>query len=256
MKIAVETPTKFIQEFVRYTDYDFVEGSECLQDPEYYEQYKKIRSIYPQRELYLDNGAFLSTSGTPMDTNQYLDLADRLNATVTILPDVLGDKTATLLRVEKVIQRFLVRKKSGHLRVMGVLQGKSMKDYDSCLREYMRMGVDIFGIPYYAIDRELWLSDGLQSGVIPSIAAIHILGLRNPFDVLAFRRYSQVISVDSSLPIMSGRHGHRFRDGYFSSHKFHSSETLNPEHKKIVIDNIKLLRDMASNKVTQIRIKD
>lgn len=235
MELAVETPAHLIPTFGQITDFDFVIGSYCKEHPEYLEGYKQHRWSNSQRKLILDNGAF--ENGHSMDPHVFMGLARELNATILVLPDSLGDSDTTLANAQKWFHKF---KDVG--QVMGVLQGRTMDDYDLCLDVYARMGVDYIGIPYHSIDRGLWMSQRQKD--LASLR-IHILGLRNPFEVLDFRQYPFVVSLDTSLPVGSALQYLAFRSGQFGSKRFNPSEKIVDGKLELARDNIRFLAQIC-----------
>jgi hypothetical protein len=244
IKLAIETPSEYVEALGGVTDYDFVEASLCCEDQSYFQAYLTLRTNNPTRDVIVDNGAFLiGKSFSPM---KVLQVAKNLEATMVILPDSFGNKKETLQYAKRWFDRFKCR---GRFKVMGVLQGQSMKDWDQCYASYIRMGVDIIGIPYSTVDRGLWLEqwrNGIGYKELPKGVTFHILGLKNPFDVLWFRKFESVVSLDTSLPVMSSITQCDFSKGQFSSGHFSSHLSLDPIQLQFALKNIQFLRGLLN----------
>lgn len=241
MQLAVETPTNCIQQFSPLTDYDFVEAHYCTISPEYNEAYRwNDPEEKRPRPLILDNSAFLL--GRAMDIGTFGEVVKSVHPTMIVLPDVLGNTGETLALSHKWIMKFIDR-----YEVMGVLQGNSMAEFDYCAEMYQRWGVELIGIPYHSIDRGLWLetrADQLKPGT-----GIHILGLKNPFDVLLYGKFPQVQSIDTSLPVGSGCKELLFSTGQFASGRFDPTLIMTGKQMEVTIQNIKFLSQLCKGKL-------
>lgn len=180
-------------------DQDFVIASYCLEYPEYRNFYTARRD---EKEVftYLDNGAF--ELGKSIDSREYMKLIDDIRPHVVVLPDVVNDASATVYESRKFLKSF----KKDIPCYMGVLQGTSLSDYLYCLYFYLKMAehypIRVIGIPYHLFYRPTLLRKyGINDICKEHDTHIHILGLPNPFEIIPLHNFSQVVSVDSSLPV-------------------------------------------------------
>lgn len=211
MKLACEIPTANLAELNGYTDYDFIIASHCVNDEKYKQFFIDLRKEHPERESILDNGAF--EEGKAIDFGIYKELIDALKPNVLVLPDVVNDMRATLKASEKFMSQYDELCNAGLYSMMGVLQGNTIKEYVECLEEFNQYDViETIGIPYHLFYRPLFIE---KNNIIDFCdrngLEIHILGLPNPFEVVELAKYPDIIkSIDTSLPIVSGKHGKRF----------------------------------------------
>ena len=246
MKLSCEIPVAHLKKITPSTDYDFIIASHCIHNPEYKEFFINLRKEEPQRYSILDNGAF--EEGKAIDSDVYIELIHTLKPNMLVLPDVVNDMNGTL----NASQAFMIDHdellKEGLYAVMGVLQGNSVEEYLHCLKEYNEYDViDTIGIPYHLFYRPLFIekndiiefcrNNGLE---------IHILGLPNPFEVIELSKYSDIIkSIDSSLPIVSGKNLKLFRRLEWKRERLNINDVYDEEQVLYAIGNIEHLKTLT-----------
>jgi hypothetical protein len=202
--LSVELPIDLLR-LSDLLDQDFVIASYCLEYPYYHAFYKERRQ---EKEVftYLDNGAF--ELGKSIDSKEYGKLIDDIRPHVVVLPDVVNNARDTVHESRKFLKSFTKDVPC----YMGVLQGTSLSDYLYCLYFYLKMAehypIRVIGIPYHLFYRPTLLRKyGINDICKEHEIQIHILGLPNPFEIVPLHNFSQVTSVDTSLPISAAWQG-------------------------------------------------
>lgn len=188
MICSAELPVKYLKEYSKYFDFDFVIASTCLKFPEYFEYYKSH-----SRFMILDNGAF--ETGASINIEKYYEIAKELKPEILVLPDVFRDEVGTM-NLSLAFMKFWEKNRIPGVELMGVLPGESV---NRVLLEYAffkKEAVKWFGLPYgNMIDRFQFLK------AHPEIENVHILGLPSLNEALSLTLLPNVKSIDSSLPV-------------------------------------------------------
>lgn len=193
--IASELPTTLLEEFSPQTNYDFIIATMVLEN-EYYKQYflnhKKPFTI-------LDNGAF--EKGKAIPEEDYLRVIDELEPDIIVLPDERTEKNITIKRstnfIETYKNRFPINK------FMGVVQGKSLQEWEEVLQIYKSFGIEFIGVPYGTNDRVEFIRRHPDT-------KFHALGLKYLPEIFSLRTLRNVVSVDTSLPVKFAYQGLTF----------------------------------------------
>lgn len=187
MKCSVELPLANLELSDRF-DYDFVIASTCFASMEYREWYGDS-----DRFMILDNGAF--ETGQAVDDKEYIELARELKPDVLVIPDVYQNNAATGVRAMLFLDTWR-RDPLKDIELMGVLQGESWGVLESMYDIIYKHNCAYIGFPYATtIDRYQFLK------AHPEISNIHILGLPVFTEVMGLLTLSNVVSIDSSLPV-------------------------------------------------------
>lgn len=220
--ISHEIPLSLIDEHQRsISDYMYVLLHKMIEDPVYAQKaydYKKAGGL-----VYLDNSCF--ELGASLDDELLYEYCEKLNPTVVILPDVLGNKNATIDRTLSFLDKYPHVANYG----MAVAQGSTPGELIDCyaeFRDYRGEGeFDIFmlGIPfvYSWVEKEpavqaaariqlLELMD--RRRVIDRNRWHHLLGTWQANEFSHYRNYQWVYSLDTSNPIMAAIDGTRYTD--------------------------------------------
>jgi hypothetical protein len=212
--------------------------------------YKELREESKGlRTLMLDNGAF--ERGVPIDSVSYLQLIEELRPDVIVLPDVVNNIHDTMQATEAFLKEHLPRVTEilqGAFTLMGVLQGTSPNEYLSMLDYYSRTSSDIsiIGIPYHLFYRPKFIKKyNVHEICQQRNLDIHILGLPNPFEVVDLQKFSQVTSIDTSLPVVSAYADRRFKHLQWMSHPLNIDALHNDEVQEISVENIQVLKAMC-----------
>jgi len=192
MICSVELPIKYLSEYSKYFDYDFVIASTWADYPEYSKYFIKQRP--KKRFTILDNGAF--EKGEAIDNDKYIEIVEKLYPNVVILPDCYKNSVKTLKRSEDFLSVWKKSQLRNDIELMGVVQGRSWIEIESLAEIYRKNGISWIGIPYATgLDRYQLIK------AHPEWEKVHILGLPVVTEVLALNTLPNVVSVDSSLPV-------------------------------------------------------
>ena len=150
--------------------------------------------------------------GKPLPMTAVLEAGELVNASVVVLPDVLGDRIATLNASTKAtLELDELRASSPYarsVRTLGVAQGQTTDDVFSCARDMVQLlGVDIISIP-----RHVTGTIGTRINLVRMVAKygkpIHLLGFSNNlFDDMWCMKVKGVMGIDSAVPIWYGLQG-------------------------------------------------
>jgi len=238
--LSVELPVQLLH-LSDYTDQDFIIASYMQEFPEYRDFYI-ARRRHKRVFTILDNGAF--ENGKSMGVKDYDNIVQDLQPHVVVLPDVVNDAVATI----NASKEFLNRTQTSPPCYMGVLQGKGLTDYYYCLESYLRLRdrvpLRVIGIPYHIFYRPTLLRKyDIHNICAQEEMQIHILGLPNPYELLPLKRFSQVSSVDSSLPISSAWHGMNIaKSEWIEGFRVPVDEDISENTKKLAEENIAALK--------------
>lgn len=192
MICSVELPTKYLMDYSEYFDFDFIIASTCLEYPEYMEYFMSTRHEN-SRFTILDNGAF--ETGNAITDKQYIELAEKLQPDVLVVPDVYNDNAATGCRASHFLDLWRTAPIAG-TELMGVLQGNSWDVLEAMYRIVYAPICKYIGLPYATgIDRYRFLK------AHPEIQNVHILGAPTLTEIYGLMLLPNVVSIDSSLPV-------------------------------------------------------
>jgi len=192
MICSVELPVKYLKEYSKHFDFDFIIASTCLKHPEYMEYFMSMKDKNP-RFTILDNGAF--ETGEAIEDAEYIELARKLQPDVLVVPDVYKDNAATGHRAINFFRVWENNPIEG-VDLMGVLQGASWDVLVSIYKIIYESTCKYIGLPYATgIDRYQFLK------AHPEIDNVHILGVPTLTEIYGLDLLPNVVSIDSSLPV-------------------------------------------------------
>lgn len=146
----------------------------------------------------MDNG--LIEAGAAADHGLVKAACEATNATCVVLPDVLGDYTATTNAAVEAYDDF---RKIG-LPLMGVIQGKTLEEVAAITQLYIDMDVDYLSIPRVMVEHfgtRRWIVERARWFGKP----IHLLGWSEDVeDDLMCAGMGGVMGIDSAVPIWRG----------------------------------------------------
>ena len=217
MLCSVELPVKYLKLSNEF-DFDFIIASTCIGYPEYFKYFMQRKQ---NRFTILDNGAF--ETGEALSDEVYLKIAQKLQPNVLVIPDVYKNTYKSILRFNFFMQKNPLQNLP-NTNLMGVLQAQGSVENAEMLAElYSTRNIKWFGIPYAAgLDRFQLISKH------PEWENVHILGLPHLSEIAALTELSNVISVDSSLPVkVTVKHLQLFRTMYSSTYVQPNEDKLN-----------------------------
>lgn len=244
MIVSVELPVKYL-EYSKYFDYDFVIASTCLSHHEYLEYYEKSN-----RFTILDNGAF--ETGAAISDMEYITLAQRIKPNILVVPDVYKNSVATARRAVAFLDTW-ERVPIPNVELMGVLQGDSHNNsWDNLVAMYEMLysyRCKYIGLPYATgIDRYQFLK------AHPEIPNVHILGSPTFTEIRALNLLSNVVSIDSSLPVKCTMDGKRIEDVIVSDSYAQPDESELDEQQ--LLYNIRIFTELCHSRAQIIHEKD
>jgi len=160
--------------------------------------------------IIMDNS--LIELGYPLPVEDVVAAAEIVNATVIVLPDVLGDRIKTLEHATKAaITLDELRPRSPYARrvkMLGVAQGQTLNEVFSCARDMIQLiGVDIISIPRHVtakVGSRIKLAEMVRQYGRP----VHLLGFsENLLDDFTALGIPGVMGIDSAVPIWYGLQG-------------------------------------------------
>lgn len=160
--------------------------------------------------IIMDNS--LIELGYPLPVADVIVAAELVNASVIVLPDVLGDRIKTLNMVADAIIELDKLKASSlyarKVKVLGVAQGQTFNDVFSCARDMIQLlGMDMISIPRHVTSKV-----GSRIELVQAVAKygkpLHLLGFSdNLFDDMSALAIKGVMGIDSAVPIWYGLQG-------------------------------------------------
>jgi hypothetical protein len=167
--------------------------------------------------LYLDNSCF--ELGESLDNDLLYKWYKKLNPSIVIAPDVLGDKDKTIERTTAFIEAY----PDAIISTMAVAQGDSQESLIECYNAFKGMGFAMIGIPFVyswvpkepllqASERISLLKRMVEEGHIDTSIKHHLLGTWAAREFLEYQGYNWVYSVDTSNPIMAAIDGYKYTD--------------------------------------------
>jgi hypothetical protein len=212
IRISHESPLSLLEQSRNYNDYDYALVHLFEEVEEYYLFFRE--SLLRGREVVLDNSIF--ELGEAFDSDKFAYWIKQLKPTTYIVPDVLENCQATILKLHDWIEKY---ENLPGLK-MGVLQGKTYEEFVNCHREIDRCCDRIaisFDYSYYnesiGSEDELFnwmkgrqtLIDRLvEDKVINFEKKYHLLGCSLPQEFNYYSKYPFIHSLDTSNPIVHG----------------------------------------------------
>lgn len=206
MRVAIITPTAFLNDFATRSNYQFVLAHVYKNDPVYREFYLK-RAEAGDR-IIVDNGAYeFSKSVDPQDI---YDTVRELNAEVCVLPDARFQMKRTLEYTASAMERL----RQTNAKLLGVPQGSNLEEVLECYDRLTAMGVDGYGL-YEEIGEVTGLGNRTafcqfleDSGRVDGDKYYHLLGMEEDLTNIAdLAKFLWVDGIDSCKAIVYGLSG-------------------------------------------------
>jgi hypothetical protein len=217
--ISHEIPLSLIDEHQdSISDYMFVLLHKAIEDPVYFRKAGEYRDAGGM--VYLDNSCF--ELGASLDNETLFEYYERLQPDIVILPDVLGDREATLTRTFDFLKDY----PSTIANSMAVAQGATEDELIKCYKEMVSYRnqsgerIAMIGIPfvYRWVDRDPYVQTQARisllhrmvtEDIIDMDVLHHLLGTwqAREFAEYARKEYYWIYSIDTSNPIMAAIDG-------------------------------------------------
>lgn len=258
MKVAHEAPKSIFAHVQRKTDYDYALVHLFETDPLYYRLFKD--AVIQGREVILDNSIF--ELGTAFNGDKYYKWINELKPTWYIIPDVLGDRIATMESMDKWLSTYKVE----GVKSIGVVQGSN---YDEIVKCYLELApkVDKVAISFdyeffvsgvnnkyvdYMVGRISLIKRLLDENIINENKPHHLLGCGLPQEFSFYRDmgYKFIDSVDTSNPVVHGLNRIRYmktglQDKVPTKLIEYMDEEVNKDQLKDIDYNIAMFREFC-----------
>jgi hypothetical protein len=255
--ISHEIPLALIDKHQRkLSDYMYVLLHKLIEDPVYAQKafdYKASGGT-----VYMDNSCF--ELGESLEDDLLYEWCEKLNPDIVVLPDVLGDRLATLDRTFGFLDRYPHVASYG----MAVAQGSSRQELIECyadMRDYRSEHdyyIEMLALPFVFkwIDRDpekqanerIDLIDYMDANrVIDRGRRHHLLGTWQAREFAYYRKYGWISSIDTSNPIMAAIDGDAYGEHGLSNKP---KSTFDSVYDMLEVD---INMDMLYNNVEQFR---
>lgn len=216
MLISHESPLVMLEASRKYNDYDYA-LVHLFEEYDVYLQFFKD-SLKQNRIVYLDNSIF--ELGEAFDSHKFAKYCEEfynLNKEkfYHIVPDVMQDCDGTIQKFKEF--KTIFDKENS----IGVVHGKTLEERLKCF-EFMKENADIIAIGfdslYYEQEEgktvfEKWYNGRIKfvnylndNGYLKN-TKVHLLGCGLPQEFKAYKHIKEIISVDTSNPIVHGLKG-------------------------------------------------
>jgi len=222
IKISHEVPVSLLEKSLEFNDYDY-----CL--PHLLDENKEYRDFFYRakekgRYIIMDNS--LHELGEAYDTERLLHWIQELKPNEFIVPDVMGDKTRTLVNAKFWSQIPLHE----DVKKVAVVQAKSYSEAKECYAilhnfHYYKKIAFSYGASYYndlyphpnpligkMMGRILTISKLYKDKIITKYDQIHLLGCALPQEFSYYSDFPFIESLDTSNPVIHGLKGIRYSE--------------------------------------------
>jgi hypothetical protein len=220
IKVSHEVPLCFLEESLKFNDYDY-----CLPHlMDQYEEYKNffLKSKENNRHIMMDNS--LHELGVPYTKDRLLHWLYELQPNEFFVPDYWEDKTKSLVSAKEWIN---VQKSFPDITFIAVVQAKNVQEALECYQSYKDLGYKkiafSYGASYYnelcphpnkdlgkALGRIQVICQLDNWGIIGKKDKIHLLGCSIPQEFGWYKNLPYIESLDTSNPIMAGAEGTKY----------------------------------------------
>jgi hypothetical protein len=250
MKVSHEIPFVYLENSLKFNDYDYLLPHLYDKHPEYKDFF--IRDNHKQhRYIIMDNS--LHELGVPYSKGRMISIIEEVKPDEFIVPDAWEDSIKSMRNAK---EWSFIELPEGVTKV-AVVQGKSFSEVVKCYQTYKWLGYDkiafSYGASYYndefphpnkdvgkALGRQLVISKMINMGLIGSKDRIHLLGCSLPQEFLYYQDIKQIESIDTSNPIMAAFDGTTYSNwGLGSKPKTKIDEVVNLPFDEEVYTRIK-----------------
>lgn len=188
-------------------DYLLLTADEVVADMHGWESFiHDLRWSLGEVHIILDNGVI--ETGVAAEIGALAVLAHTVRANVVVLPDFIGNSTATVNRAKAAKEWFVKNEPSFEL--MGVAQGESYDATQWCLRMLFQLDLGWYSVPKglserLGAERERMTQ---MAGWVDGHHSVHVLGFTNDLvdDMFTVGRTGRrVKGIDSAMPLWMGQ---------------------------------------------------
>ena len=238
MKVSHEIPFAYLENSLKFNDYDYLLPHLYDEYPEYREFFKRENHA-TRRYIVMDNS--LHELGVPYSKGRMISIIDEVKPDEFIVPDAWEDAIKSMRNAK---EWSFIELPEGVEKV-AVVQGKSFSEVVKCYQTYKWLGYNkiafSYGASYYndickhpnkdwgkAIGRLAVISDMIDMGLIGHTDRIHLLGCSLPQEFLYYNDIKQIESIDTSNPVMAAFDGTAYKHwGLDSKPKTKIDEVMN-----------------------------
>ena len=216
-KVSHEIPFAYLQASLEFNDYDYLL-------PHLYDQFEEYKEFFQRnnhagrRHIIMDNS--LHELGVPYSKGRMLSIIEEIKPDEFIVPDAWEDATKSMRQAK---EWSFIELPEGVEKV-AVVQGKSFDEVVKCYQTYKWLGYKkiafSYGASYYndifphpnkdvgkALGRQLVISRMINMDLIGKSDRIHLLGCSLPQEFLYYKDIKQIVSIDTSNPVMAAFDG-------------------------------------------------
>jgi hypothetical protein len=222
MKVSHEIPFAYLEQSLKFNDYDYLL-------PHLYDEYTEYREFFKRegklnrRYIVMDNS--LHELGVPYSKGRMISIIEEIKPDEFIVPDAWEDAITSMRQAK---EWSFIELPEG-VKKVAVVQGKSFNDVVKCYQTYKWLGYTkiafSYGASYYnnifphpnkdigkALGRQLVISQMIEMGLIGNSDEIHLLGCSLPQEFLYYKDVKQIKSMDTSNPVMAAFDGILYND--------------------------------------------
>ena len=245
MKLALECPIAMMKWIQPYADFDFV-LTHLVADFDYRNYY-----IKSNRFMILDNST--NELGHPCSIDEILSSAELLHPDFICPPDFLGSADKTAEALDEMSDRV-----PEGINLLPILQSdgddyRSVLDFTKFLKN---RNFDCIAIPYDIMrNRDYSVKDlavaryEIVSYLVRDFDWIHLLGLTDPDELLHYKDFDNVRSIDTGSPITNGLAGRRYgiSEPTNKKHMLNFDElSCTEEQRSCILHNLAYLRQLLT----------
>jgi hypothetical protein len=234
-------------------DYHLLLAHEILADPDGWKTWAgNLREVlWPMKPTLIMDSSVIEL-GHPLPTDDIIKAARIIEATVIVLPDIIGDSLATIKYISELETSNAFRQNTYGFEFMFVPQGRSLREYIASIEFISRRDwVTWIGLP-----RDALKFDGINSReqlifpckVMCPSKKIHLLGFSDDvMDDFMCCAHAQVFGMDSAVPIRAGQRDIQFqlsnsdygkRGDYFKETMLKHQTVWNLKYTRQLLDNM------------------
>jgi len=198
LKLALESPTKMLENIQPFADFDWILGREFLKDAKYAAYYKTTG-----KHKFIDNS--VNEDGEPITIEELKKVYEALGSGWIVSPDWIGDMQKTLAAYGECIKTF------GTEQVVGVVQGSTFLEALGSISVYQNAAA--IAVPYDILSSKedppwlMALRRALVVHRIPNNKYIHLLGFTTLDEFAYYTNLANVSSIDTGVPVWLGLEG-------------------------------------------------
>ena len=217
MIVSHEIPFAYLEHSLKFNDYDYLL-------PHLYDEYSEYKEFFQRenkqfrRHIIMDNS--LHELGVPYSKGRMISIIEEVKPDEFIVPDAWEDATKSMRQAK---EWSFIELPEGVEKV-AVVQGKSFDEVVKCYQTYKWLGYTkiafSYGASYYndifphpnkdigkALGRQLVISKMINMDLIGRTDKIHLLGCSLPQEFLYYKDIKQIVSIDTSNPVMAAFDG-------------------------------------------------